>query len=186
MKKLIYCSHCSNKNSYSQIDGAIRYHCSKCKTIHYQNPKPTATLICMKNDEILLVKRAFDPGKGEWSLPGGFIELGETPEEAAKRELKEETGIKNIRILKEINGWSEYELPANLLGKIWRGKYRGQKQKWFIVRFIGKDNEINLNTGRPEFIEWQWIDVERLTGVIVDFKKKVYQELLPKIKASIN
>jgi len=93
MKKLIYCSQCANKNSYSKIDGGIRYHCSRCKTIHYQNPKPTATLICMKNDEILLVKRAFDPGKGEWSLPGGFIELGETPEEGAKRELKEETNL---------------------------------------------------------------------------------------------
>lgn len=93
MKKLIYCSHCSNKNSFSKIEGEIRYHCPKCKTIHYQNPKPTATLICIKGDEILLVKRAFDPGKGEWSLPGGFIELGETPEEAAKRELKEETNL---------------------------------------------------------------------------------------------
>tara|TARA_B100001113_G_scaffold302081_1_gene261430 strand:+ start:1012 stop:1518 length:507 start_codon:yes stop_codon:yes gene_type:complete len=93
MKKLIYCSHCSNKNSFSKIEGEIRYHCPKCKTIHYQNPKPTATLICIKGDKILLVKRAFDPGKGEWSLPGGFIELGETPEEAAKRELKEETNL---------------------------------------------------------------------------------------------
>ena len=142
--------------------------------------------IVLNNENKVFVGKRKDNPIDKWQMPQGGVNEGEELIEAMKRELKEETGIKNIRILKEINGWSEYELPANLLGKIWRGKYRGQKQKWFIVRFIGKDNEINLNTGRPEFIEWQWIDVERLTGVIVDFKKKVYQELLPKIKASIN
>ena len=142
--------------------------------------------IVLNNENKVFVGKRKDNPIDKWQMPQGGVNEGEELIEAMKRELKEETGIKNIRILKEINGWSEYELPANLLGKIWRGKYRGQKQKWFIVRFIGKDDEINLNTGRPEFIEWQWIDVERLTGVIVDFKKKVYQELLPKIKASIN
>ena len=93
MKKLIYCSRCGEENNFSYIDGAIRYHCPKCKAIHYQNPKPTATLICLKNDEILFVKRAFDPGKGQWSLPGGFLELGETLEQGAIRELKEETNL---------------------------------------------------------------------------------------------
>ena len=142
--------------------------------------------IVLNNKNKVFVGKRKDNPIDKWQMPQGGVNEGEELIEAMKRELKEETGIENIRILKEINGWSEYELPANLLGKIWRGKYRGQKQKWFIVRFIGKDDEINLNTGRPEFIEWQWIDVERLTGVIVDFKKKVYQELLPKIKASIN
>ena len=89
MKKLIYCSTCNTKNQFSEIEGAIRYHCPKCKAIHYQNPKPTATLICIQNKKILLVKRAFEPAKGTWSLPGGFIELGETPEDAATRELEE-------------------------------------------------------------------------------------------------
>ena len=93
MKKLIYCSTCKTKNEFDQIDGGIRYHCPACKAIHYQNPKPTATLICIKNNQILLVKRAFKPAKGEWSLPGGFMELGETLEEAALRELKEETNL---------------------------------------------------------------------------------------------
>ena len=142
--------------------------------------------IVLNNENKVFVGKRKDNPIDKWQMPQGGVNEGEELIQAMKRELKEETGIKNIRILKEINGWSEYELPANLLGKIWRGKYRGQKQKWFIVRFIGKDDEINLNTGRPEFIEWQWIDVERLTGVIVDFKKKVYQELLPEIKASIN
>ena len=142
--------------------------------------------IVLNNKNRVFVGKRKDNPIDKWQMPQGGVNEGEELMEAMKRELKEETGIKNIKILKEINGWSEYELPANLLGKIWRGKYRGQKQKWFIVRFLGEDDEINLNTEKPEFIEWKWIDIERLTGVIVDFKKKVYQELLPKIKASIN
>ena len=94
MKKLIYCSSCGEENIFSKIDGQIRYHCIKCKTIHYQNPKPTATLICPRGNNVLLVKRAFEPAKGAWSLPGGFLELGETLEDGAKRELKEETNLK--------------------------------------------------------------------------------------------
>lgn len=93
MKKLIYCSTCGQKNTFGPKDGAKRYYCTHCESIHYQNPKPTATLICPRGDEILLVKRAFNPGKGEWNLPGGFLELGETLEEGAKRELKEETNL---------------------------------------------------------------------------------------------
>ena len=119
-------------------------------------------------------------------MPQGGVDLGENFSEAMKRELKEETGIKNIKIIKEIEKFTQYELPDYLLGKIWKGKYKGQKQKWFIVRFIGEDNEINLNTGRPEFIEWQWLNIEDLPTVIVPFKKKLYEELLPKIKSSIN
>ena len=93
MKKLIYCSNCGSKNSFDIIEGRKRFHCKTCKQIHYQNPKPTATLICPRDNKLLLVKRAFEPAKGEWSLPGGFMELGETPEKAAKRELKEETNL---------------------------------------------------------------------------------------------
>ena len=119
-------------------------------------------------------------------MPQGGVNNGEKLIDAMKRELEEETGIRSIEILKEIDGWQEYELPSNLLGKIWRGKFRGQKQKWFVVKFLGNDKEINLEKDKPEFIEWQWIDIDSLPGVIVDFKKKVYENLLPKIKASIN
>ena len=119
-------------------------------------------------------------------MPQGGVNKGEKLIDAMKRELEEETGIKNIKILKEIDGWSEYELPENLLGKIWRGKYRGQKQKWFIVKFIGDEDEINLKTSKPEFIEWKWLDIENLPGVIVEFKRKVYEDLLPKIRDTIN
>ena len=93
MSYLEFCSNCGKTNLYSKIDGNIRYHCSYCNTIHYENPKPTATLLCPNDNAILLVKRAFDPGKGLWGLPGGFIELNETPEDAAIRELYEETRL---------------------------------------------------------------------------------------------
>ena len=107
MKKLTYCSQCGEKNSFSLIDGGQRYHCNFCNTIHYQNPKPTATLICPKDNKILLVKRAFDPGKGEWSLPGGFLEIGETLEEGAMRELKEETNL-NGKVVKLLGNCSHF------------------------------------------------------------------------------
>ena len=142
--------------------------------------------IVLNNKNRVFVGKRKDNPVDKWQMPQGGVNKGEKLIDAMKRELKEETGIKNIKILKEIDGWSEYELPENLLGKIWRGKYRGQKQKWFIVKFLGKDNEINLKTSNHEFIEWKWLDIESLPGVIVEFKKRVYEELLPKIKDSIN
>ena len=142
--------------------------------------------IVLNNKNRVFVGKRKDNPIDKWQMPQGGVNEGEKLIDAMKRELQEETGIKNIKILKEIDGWSEYELPKNLLGKIWRGKYRGQKQKWFIVKFMGKDNEINLKTNNPEFIEWKWLDIESLPGVIVEFKKKVYEELLPKIRESIN
>ena len=142
--------------------------------------------IVLNNKNRVFVGKRKDNPVDKWQMPQGGVNKGEKLIDAMRRELEEETGIKNIKILKEIDGWSEYELPENLLGKIWRGKYRGQKQKWFIVKFLGKDNEINLKTSNHEFIEWKWLDIESLPGVIVEFKKKVYEELLPKIKDSIN
>ena len=142
--------------------------------------------MCIRDRNRVFVGKRKDNPVNKWQMPQGGVNEGERLIDAMKRELKEETGIENIKILKEIDGWSEYELPEYLLGKIWKGRYRGQKQKWFIVRFLGNDSEIDLETGKPEFIEWQWINVENLPGVIVEFKRKVYEDLLPKIKASIN
>ena len=119
-------------------------------------------------------------------MPQGGVDNGENLKNAMLRELEEETSIKNIKILKEIDYWLHYELPKNLLGKIWKGKYRGQKQKWFIVKFLGDDNEINLKTKKPEFIEWKWIEMDALPKVIVDFKKNVYEKLLIELKKFIN
>ena len=141
-------------------------------------------IVLNKNNQVFVGKRIDNPGKF-WQMPQGGVDDGENYLEAMKRELFEETGIKNFELVKEIDGMTEYELPDYLLGKIWKGKYRGQKQKWFIVRFLGNDNEINLNTSKPEFIEWKWANLDDLPGMIVDFKKKLYEKLLPKIKLII-
>ncbi len=142
-------------------------------------------IVLNKKNQVFVGKRKDNP-VDKWQMPQGGVNEGEDLTEAMKRELHEETGIQNIKILNEIDGWFEYELPNYLLGKIWRGKFRGQKQKWFIVKFLGNDGEINLKIDKPEFIEWQWLDIENLPNVIVDFKKKVYEQLLPKIRNFIN
>ena len=142
-------------------------------------------IVLNKENKVFVGKRRDNP-INKWQMPQGGVDRGENLVNAMKRELKEETSIRSIEILKELEGWTEYELPDYLLGKIWRGKYRGQKQKWFIVRFLGRDEEINLKTTHPEFIEWQWLDIENLPSVIVHFKKKVYEKLLPVIKSFIN
>jgi len=142
-------------------------------------------IVLNKENKVFVGKRIDNP-INKWQMPQGGVDRGENLVNAMKRELKEETSIRSIEILKELEGWTEYELPDYLLGKIWRGKYRGQKQKWFIVRFLGGDEEINLKTTHPEFIEWQWLDIENLPSVIVHFKKKVYEKLLPVIKSFIN
>ena len=142
-------------------------------------------ILLNKDNEVFVGKRKDNP-IDKWQMPQGGIDNNEKPLDAMKRELEEETSVTNIKILKEINSWLEYELPPHLLGKIWKGKYRGQTQKWFIVRFIGNDKEINLKTKRPEFIEWRWISHKLLTEVIVDFKKNVYKKLEVEISDFIN
>ena len=142
-------------------------------------------IVLNQNNKVFVGKRKDNP-IDKWQMPQGGINLNETPFNAMKRELEEETSITKIEVLKEISYWLEYELPPNLLGKIWKGKFRGQKQKWFIVKFVGIDSEINLNTKYPEFIEWKWIDYNLLPEVIVDFKKEVYKKLKIEIKNFIN
>ena len=143
-------------------------------------------VIVLNNENKVFVGKRKDNPVDRWQMPQGGINKNETPFNAMKRELEEETSITKIKILKEIESWLEYELPPNLLGKIWKGQYRGQKQKWFIVKFIGNENEINLKTKHPEFIELKWIDYNTLPEVIVDFKKEVYIKLRLEIKNFIN
>ena len=142
-------------------------------------------IVLNKDNKVFVGKRKDNP-IDKWQMPQGGIDSNETPLNAMKRELEEETSITKIEVLKEIENWLEYELPPSLLGKIWKGKYRGQKQKWFIVKFIGDENEINLKTKHPEFIDWKWIDYSLLPDVIVDFKKKVYMRLKVELKNFIN
>ena len=143
-------------------------------------------VIILNNENKVFVGKRKDNPVNKWQMPQGGVETGESHLSAMKRELYEETSIKSIEILKEINGFFEYELPKNLVGIIWKGKFRGQKQKWFITRFIGNENEINLKTKNPEFIEWKWIVPDELPKTIVDFKKKMYAELLETLKDFID
>ena len=142
-------------------------------------------IILNRKNEIFVGKRKDNPSD-KWQMPQGGVDIGESYISAMRRELFEETSIKNIDILKEIDGFFEYELPDHLVGIIWKGKFRGQKQKWFIVKFIGEEKEIDLNTEKPEFIEWKWILPDELPNVIVDFKKNMYLKLLKKIKIFID
>ena len=143
-------------------------------------------VIVLNNENKVFVGKRKDNPVDRWQMPQGGVDIGESYLSAMKRELYEETSIKSIEILKEINGFFEYELPKNLVGIIWKGKFRGQKQKWFITRFIGNENEINLQTKNPEFIEWKWIIPDELPRTIVDFKKKMYVELLEILKDFID
>ena len=142
-------------------------------------------IVLNDNNEIFVGKRKDNP-VDNWQMPQGGVDNGEDFLTAMKRELLEETSIKNIEILKELENWFEYELPEHLLGIIWKGKFRGQKQKWFIVRFTGQDNEINLDTKNPEFIDWKWIKIDDLPIVIVDFKREVYKKILIELKNFIS
>ena len=100
---------------------------------------------------------------------------------AAKRELEEETGIKSVKLIKELDGWFKYDLPKYLLGKLWKGKYRGQKQKWFVMKFLGNSNEINVKTKNPEFFDWKWIELSKLPNVAVHFKVDIYKKIKKKL-----
>ena len=113
-----------------------------------------------------------------WQMPQGGVDENEDYETAAKRELFEETGIQSIRIIKKSKGVYTYNLPKYLLGKIWKGKYIGQKQNWFLMKFLGPDSEININQKYPEFNQWKWVDIDDLPRLIVPFKKKLYLSVI--------
>ena len=143
-------------------------------------------IIVLNKENKVFVARRIDNPKNFWQMPQGGVDEGEDLLSAAFRELEEETSIKNIQLIKEIEGTTIYELPDSLLGIIWKGKYKGQKQKWFLMRYLGKDDEINIKTKKPEFLDWKWIDLNEITEVVVDFKLHVYKELKEKIQKIIN
>ena len=147
--------------------------------------KGVGIVVLNKENKIFVAKRIDNP-KNFWQMPQGGVNDGEDFLKAAYRELEEETSIKEVELIKELEGTTTYELPDHLLGIIWKGKYRGQKQKWFLMRYLGKDNEINIKTNKPEFLDWKWIELEMITETVVDFKLHVYKELKKKIKNIIN
>ena len=142
-------------------------------------------VVLNENNKVFVAKR-IDNQKEFWQMPQGGVDEGEDYLTAAYRELEEETSIKNVKLIQELDGLISYELPKNLLGIIWKGRYRGQKQKWFVVRFLGLDSEININTKNPEFSAWKWIDLENITDLVVDFKLHVYKDVKEKVKEILN
>jgi putative (di)nucleoside polyphosphate hydrolase len=142
-------------------------------------------VVLNKNNEVFVAKRIDNP-KNFWQMPQGGVDKGEDFLKAAYRELKEETSIKSVELINELEGTITYELPDRLLGIIWKGRYRGQKQKWFVMRFTGSDSEININTKNPEFLEWKWIELDLITEYVVDFKHHVYKNVKEKVKKIIN
>ncbi len=142
-------------------------------------------VVLNKENKVFVAKRIDNP-KNFWQMPQGGVDEGENFLKAAYRELEEETSIKNVELIKELDGTITYELPDRLLGLIWKGKYRGQKQKWFLMRFVGMDNEINIKTKHPEFLEWKWVELDKITDLVVDFKLHVYKEVKDKVKKILN
>ena len=138
-------------------------------------------VVLNKKNQIFLAKRIDNP-KNFWQMPQGGVDKDEDFYAAAVRELEEETSIKTVKLIKEIEGLTTYLLPDHLVGIIWKGKYKGQKQKWFVVRFEGEEDEININTKHPEFLDWKWVNVENLTDEIVKFKFHVYKKIQKELK----
>ena len=140
-----------------------------------------AGIVLLNHENKVFVGKRIDNPANSWQMPQGGINQNENFLEAAKRELEEETGIKTVKLIKELDKWLTYDLPKNLLGKLWKGKYRGQKQKWFIMKFVGKNEEINIKTKKPEFFDWKWIEPTDLTKVAVDFKVDIYKKLVEEL-----
>ncbi len=143
-------------------------------------------IVVLNKDNKIFVAKRIDNQKNFWQMPQGGVDEGEDYLTAAYRELEEETSIKEVKLIKEIDGLTTYELPKNLLGIIWKGKYRGQEQKWFLMRFLGKDSDINIKTKNPEFCEWKWIEIDNLTDQVVNFKLHVYESVKKDLKKITN
>ena len=140
-------------------------------------------IVLLNKDNKVFVGRRIDNPINSWQMPQGGIDQNESILDAAKRELEEETGVTNIEVVKELQYWLTYELPNSLLGKIWKGKYRGQNQKWFAMKYLGEDNQIQPQSiEKPEFSDWKWANLNSLIDNIVPFKRKVYSKILEEFK----
>lgn len=140
--------------------------------------RPCVGLMLLNRDNQVFVAKRIDTRAEAWQMPQGGIDEGETPQQAAMREMREEIGTDNAEIIAESNGWLEYDLPPHLIPNLWDGQYRGQKQKWFALRYLGQDSDINIATETPEFLEWKWVVMQELPDLIVPFKRELYTRLV--------
>ncbi len=143
-------------------------------------------VVLLNNENKVFVAKRIDNPKNFWQMPQGGVDENENYYEAALRELKEETSIESIKLIKEIDKKLTYILPKHLIGIIWKGRFKGQTQKWFIMKFIGNESEININTKKPEFLDWKWVNYEDLTEIAVNFKLDVYKKLKQEIYKLLN
>jgi len=134
-------------------------------------------IVLLNHENKVFVGKRIDNPANSWQMPQGGVDKNEDFLQAAKRELEEETSVRTVEVIKELKDWLTYDLPKNLLGKLWKGKYRGQKQKWFVMKFLGKPDEINVKTKNPEFFDWKWIKLSKLPNVAVHFKVDIYKKI---------
>ena len=142
-------------------------------------------VVLNKDDKVFVAKRIDNP-KNFWQMPQGGVDKNENYLSAAYRELEEETSIKSVELISELDGLITYDLPDHLLGIIWKGKYKGQTQKWYLMRFTGNEEEINIKTKHPEFLEWKWVELDQITDLVVKFKLELYKEVKDKVKKILN
>jgi len=140
--------------------------------------RPCVGMMLLNRDNKVLVAKRLDFIAEAWQMPQGGIDEGEAPRDALFREMEEEIGTRNAKIMAEYDGWLSYDLPDHLIGKLWKGKYRGQRMKWFLLRYLGEDSDIDLHTHQPEFSEWKWLEMDKVPESIVDFKRALYTKLV--------
>ncbi|NQV22360.1 MAG: RNA pyrophosphohydrolase [Rhodospirillales bacterium] len=148
---------------------------SKSSQLSY---RPCVGIMLLNREGLVFVGQRSDTAGDAWQMPQGGIDPGESPREAAMRELQEETGTDKVEIIAERDDWLNYDLPDHLVGKAWNGKYRGQTQKWFAMSFVGQDDDINIATAHPEFCAWKWSPVSDLVANIVPFKREIYAKIV--------
>lgn len=140
--------------------------------------RPGVGMMMLNSERKVFVAKRIDTVSEAWQMPQGGLDDGENPRTAALRELEEEIGTRNVEIITESQDWLHYDLPEDLIPKLWGGKYRGQRQKWFLMHFTGSDTDIHIDTAHPEFSQWKWIDPPELPDIIVPFKRDLYQQIL--------